>query len=72
MATKKQLLKIIGMHCTSCSLLIDGDLEDSDGVVSAKTNYARQVSEVTFDDEKINLVQIMKIIQKAGYEAELS
>jgi len=25
---KKQKIKIVGMHCSSCAMNIDGDLED--------------------------------------------
>ncbi len=35
----KQKLTIIGMHCTSCAMTIDGDLEDFvEGVKNAKTS----------------------------------
>lgn len=59
------------MHCASCSILIDGDLEDSEGVVSAKTNYVRQISEVEYDERKINVNKILFIIRKTGYQAEV-
>lgn len=62
-------LKIDGMHCTACSMNIDFDLEDLDGVISAQTNYAKQVSEVEFDEEKVRLKQIIEQIEKTGYKA---
>ncbi len=64
----KKKLKIDGMHCTACSMNIDFDLEDL-GVKSAKTNYAKQESEVEFDEEKIKLSQIIETIKKTGYVA---
>lgn len=66
----KIILKIDGMHCTSCALNIDFDLEDLDGVKKAKTSYAKQESEVEFDEEKIKLPQILEQIQKTGYKAQ--
>ena len=39
---KKIKLQIQGMHCSSCAMNIDFDLEDLDGVKSAKTSYAKQ------------------------------
>lgn len=67
----KKKLKIIGMHCTSCAMSIDGDLEDYvKGVKSAKTNYARQECEVEFE-EKVTIEQIMSQIKETGYQAEL-
>ena len=66
----KKKLKIEGMHCTSCALNIDFDLEDLEGIKSAKTSYAKQETEVEFDPEKINDQQILEIIKKTGYTAK--
>lgn len=68
---KKIKLKIEGMHCSSCAMSIDMDLEDLDGITEAKTNYAKQVSEVEFDDDKIPAEKIIEQIKKTGYNAEL-
>jgi Cu+-exporting ATPase len=62
-------LKIEGMHCTSCAMNIDFDLEDLNGVKIAKTNYAKQISEIEFDESKIKSSDIIKQIQKTGYQA---
>ncbi len=70
MSTKKIKLKIEGMHCVSCAMSIDGDLEDYvKGIKSAKTNYAKQECEVEFDEEKIKLRQILEQVEKTGYKA---
>lgn len=65
---KKLKLKIEGMHCVSCAMTIDFDLEDL-GVKSAKTSYAKQEAEVEFDEEKIKSEKIIEQIKKAGYKA---
>ncbi len=65
----KLKLKIDGMHCTSCAMNIDGELEDTEGVKESNTNYAKQVTEVEFDDSKINLQKIINIIKTVGYSA---
>lgn len=65
----KLKLKISGMHCTSCAMNIDGELEDTEGVKSSNTNYARQHTEVEFDEKKINEQKIIEIIKKVGYTA---
>lgn len=64
---KKSVFKITDMHCTSCAINIDFELEDLDGVKSAKTNYARGQSEVEYDPEKLNEQKIIDAIKKAGY-----
>ncbi len=59
---------ISGMHCTSCSLLIDGELEDLAGVVSATTSYAHSTTTVIYDRAVANPEQMKKIIAGLGYE----
>lgn len=59
------------MHCTSCSMNIDWDLEDLKGVKSAKTSYGRGECEVEFDEEQVSLEEVIKTIQKTGYGAQI-
>lgn len=66
----KIILKLSGMHCTSCALNIDGELEDAEGIQSASTSYARQQVEVIFDPEKISIEKIRQIIKNTGYEVQ--
>ena len=68
---KKIVLDIQGMHCSSCAMNIDFDLEDLDGIKEAKTNYARQKCEVEFDEDSISEDQIIKQIKDTGYAANL-
>ncbi len=67
-------LNIFGMHCTSCAMNIDGELEDSEGVKESKTNYAKQVTEVTFDPEVTSVEKLVTIIRGIddNYDAELA
>ena len=67
----KKLFKILGMHCTSCAMNIDGELEDTEGVKESNTNYAKSQTEVEFDEEKINEKKVIDIINKVGYKASL-
>ncbi len=60
-------LKIEGMHCVSCSLNIDGTLEELDGVISSNTSYADAKSVVEFDPQKINRETIVQKISELGY-----
>ena len=69
MSVTKKKLKIEGMDCTSCAMNIDFDLEDLDGVISVKTSYVRQESEVEFDEEKITVETILTQVEKTGYKA---
>lgn len=64
-------LSIIGMHCVSCAMNIDGDLEDTKGVKSAKTSYAKQECEVEFEDGVVTIEEIVKTVDQTGYKAEV-
>ncbi|MDO8638836.1 MAG: heavy-metal-associated domain-containing protein [Candidatus Daviesbacteria bacterium] len=65
----KKKLKIEGMHCTSCAMCIDMDLEDLPGVCNCKTSYAKAETEVEFDPEKVDLEKITETIKKSGYKS---
>ncbi len=67
----KKKFKISGMHCTSCAMSIDGDLEDLlEGIKSSNTNYAKSETEVEFDEKKVSVEQIVKSIESTGYKAQ--
>lgn len=68
----KKKFKIKGMHCTSCAMSIDFDLEDLKGVKSAKTNYAKAETEIEFDVEQLGKAEILKQIEKTGYKAQFT
>lgn len=50
------------MHCASCALNIDLDLEDVPGVKSAETSYAKSEAVVEFDPSKVSEKEILTII----------
>jgi copper chaperone CopZ len=68
---KKVIFKIAEMDCAACAISIDGDLEEKEGIKTAKTNYAKSQTEVTFDPEKVTEAEMLQIIKKAGYTAKL-
>ena len=65
----RKKLKVEGMHCSSCVMSIDFDLEDLEGVKSVKTSFAKEECEVAFDEEKLTTEKIIETIQKIGYKA---
>lgn len=64
------VLSVVGMHCTSCALTIDGELEDTPGVLKASTSYARSELNICFDPQKISVEEISEIIRNLGYETK--
>ena len=66
--TTKLKLKVSGMHCTSCAMNIDGELEDL-GVKNANTNYAKGETTVEFDPKAVKIEQIKNTIAGLGYSS---
>ena len=60
------------MHCVGCAMTVDGAIEDLPGVKSASTNYARQTSDVEYDEKKVTEAQIITAVKQAGYTAVVS
>jgi len=63
--------EIAGMHCTSCAMSIDWELEDVDGVRAAKTSYARARTEVTYDPTTVAEPELLAAIERAGFAARV-
>lgn len=61
----KKQFKIEGMHCTSCAMLIEGELEDIGA--KASCSYAKAVVDVEYDPGQISEGDIQNAVAKAGY-----
>lgn len=64
----KYVLKVKGMHCASCSVLIDKLIGKQPGIISIKTSYGSEKVAVEFDESKISLPKIDELINKLGYD----
>lgn len=60
-------LKIEGMHCSSCSMNIDGTLEEIDGVIASSTSYATSKTKVKFNSSKTSIQKLREAIVALGY-----
>lgn len=60
------------MHCTSCAMTIDMDLEELHGVKKAQTSYAKMETEVEFNCDQVTDDLILQTIKKSGYSAILN
>lgn len=63
-------LRVSGMHCSSCSMLVDMTLEELDGVESAKTDHASGESIVTYDSDVVSPDTLVQAVRRVGYDAE--
>jgi copper chaperone len=65
--TDKGTLVVTGMHCPSCSILIDETLEELPGVVSSSTDLRRETTTVEYDPAQTDLTAIADGIAALGY-----
>ena len=65
-------LRIDGMHCSSCELLIERHALRVKGVVAAKTNYATGTLKVIYDPGLIDETDLPALISRSGYPARFS
>ena len=70
MTETTQRYRVSGMHCSSCSMLVDMTLEELDGVESAKTDHASGESIVTYDSEVVGPDALVQAVRRVGYDAE--
>ena len=64
---KKVLLKIDGMTCSACSTGLEKYLNKQDGIKQATVNLIMNNANIEYDDRKLNLEQIEKFVEKAGF-----
>ena len=64
---KKVLLKIDGMTCSACSIGLEKYLNKQDGIKQATVNLIMNNANIEYDDKKLNLEQVEKFIEKAGF-----
>jgi copper chaperone len=57
--------KVDGMHCTSCALMIESDLEDVG--VKATCNYPKQTLTVEYDEGNVSEKDIENTVKNSGY-----
>ena len=64
---KKVLLKIDGMTCSACSSGLEKYLNRQEGIKTASVNLIMNNASIEYDNTKINLEQVEKYIEKAGF-----
>lgn len=71
MASKKIDIDVMGMTCAACSTRVEKALNKQEGVDKAVVNLLSNRATVEFDDEKIKEGDIIKTIEKTGYDVPL-
>ena len=62
-----QTYKVKGMHCASCSAVIEKTFRKVEGVHAAEVNYGTENAKVSFDPSKTNPLDLSKLIEPLGY-----
>jgi len=60
-------VKIDGMHCASCEVLLERKLKKIGGVSKVDVNYSRGSAILKYNKNKPDLKQIREIVKTAGY-----
>lgn len=58
-----------GLHCPSCSMLVQMSVGDLDGVQCVQTDHRSGITEVVYDPALVTDEAIIAEIVKAGYGA---
>ncbi len=62
-----QIFSVKGMHCASCSNIIQRKFKKIEGVQSAEVNYGTETAKVVFDDQKTSSHHLSEAIKPLGY-----
>jgi len=68
MARVKETYPVLGMTCASCVRKIETVLGKTEGISEASVNFASEKVTIEYDNDKIDLNKIEKIIKSLGYE----
>jgi P-type Cu+ transporter len=67
MSSENVTLPITGMSCANCALNIERTLKKVQGVEETNVNFAAEHASVSFDPGKIQVSDLVKMIEDAGY-----
>lgn len=68
---KEIIIKLKGLHCSSCVMNIEMELEDIAGVKKAEGSYARSEVKVKFDEKEVAPQKFIEAIKELGYEGSV-
>lgn len=66
--TESLVLRVRGMHCAACALLINKLLAKQPGIIQAEASFGAERVKLTFDPSMITLQQMDDFLHKLGYD----
>jgi P-type Cu+ transporter len=67
--SETKIFKIEGMTCAACAKNIERATKKLEGVTEASVNFATEKLRISFDPEKVKILDIKNVINKSGYKA---
>jgi copper chaperone CopZ len=67
-STERLRLRIIGLDCVSCSLVIRRALKNLRGVQNVGVSYMMDLALVDYDPNLLSEEEIMSAVKKTGYD----
>ncbi len=64
-------IPVEGMTCFTCTITVEGSLEDLDGVREATANVPGKSVTVSFNPDKVTVMNLVEAVNGTGYRAEL-
>lgn len=61
---------VTGMHCGGCANGICSELKRTKGVTAATVSLTNRLAVVAYDNSKVSVKKLVKVIQEAGYAAK--
>ena len=69
---EKISLPVEGMTCASCVARVEKSIKKVDGVKDVAVNLASEKATISLDKSKVNIAEIKKAVEEAGYKVNLS
>ncbi|MFZ5880020.1 MAG: heavy-metal-associated domain-containing protein [Chloroflexota bacterium] len=65
----KKTYSVPDMHCSNCSMKLEGIEDDLPGIREINASYHKQQMTVVFDEAQVSEEQILAAVKKKGYQA---
>lgn len=64
---EKTTLKVEGMTCTLCTIIIENSIRKLTGIKNIQASYASEKVNIEYDNEKISIKRIKDVLKESGY-----
>jgi len=65
---QKITLKIEGMECPNCSMILESVEDKLEGVLMVEASYHKGQMKIEYDEKQVTLQQIKAEVQRLGYQ----